>query len=187
MPNPMNKLRTLGLPLATVLAAGLVGACGGDDPSGGSAANASGPEGGDATALSSEEYAREVEEVLEPLGPDLASLGDAISGSADAAALAEGIGEAQAELAGGAENLAAITPPEAVERIHEDLVAAIRGFADTLGATRTAAEEGNLEELQRTALELPGAAQAFAEELERVQRKAIAAGVPIDEATSSSE
>jgi hypothetical protein len=160
----MKLMRLLAVLAALGLSAGLLAACGGDE---------------DDDGLSNEEYAAEIQTVLEPLGENLQSLGATISQAQETEALAEGVGEAQAELEEAAASLEEITPPEGVEQVHADLISAISGFADTLEATRDAAERDNVAELQAAAAELPGEAQEFAAELQRIQQEAIDAGVPI--------
>ena len=50
-----------------------------------------------------------------------------------------------------------------------------------MSAVRTAAEDGDLAELQKQALELPTAATDFQAELTQIQQDAIDAGVPIED------
>lgn len=171
----MKTMRLFGLLAVLALAAGSLVACGGDEET-----DTTSTEPGVTTEpLTPEAYAEEVRVVLEPLGDNLQELGGSLRETDDPQVLAEGIGEAQQELRDSVEQLESVTPPEEVEQVHEDLIAAIEGFADTLEDTRQAAEDENVEELQAAALELPGAAQEFAAELQRIQEAAIDAGVPL--------
>ncbi len=156
--------RMLGIVAVLALAGGLLTACGGDDDKA--------------------EYATQVEDVLTPLGENLTELGTTLSSASDPAALADGLASAQEELENGAEELEQITPPEGTEQVNQDLIDAITGFSDELGTVREAAEDENLELLQKTALELPQKAQDFGTELDRIQQAAIDAGVPIEEPSS---
>lgn len=155
----MKMTRIVALLAAVLLCAGLVGACGSDDK---------------------EEYAQQVEDVLNPLGDELQTLGDELSASTDPDQLASGIGEAEASIDQGISDLEAITPPEGVEQVNEDLIAALESFNDELASVREAAESGDLKELQQQALALPGAAVTFQDELAEIQNEAIDAGVPIE-------
>lgn len=162
----MKPIRILTFLATGLLAAGLLAACGGDGK---------------------EDYAQEVDEVLEPLGEELTTLGETIGQSKDAAALAAGIGEAQDKLNQAAADLEAIDPPSDVEDINADLVAAVSGFADDLGAAREAAESDDPAALQAAIAELPAQAQEFGTELTDIRERAIDAGVPIPEADGSGE
>jgi len=52
-------------------------------------------------------------------------------------------------------------PAEDVQQVNDDLIAALQTFNDELASVREAAESGDLQELQKKALELPGAAVKF--------------------------
>lgn len=180
----MKKTRLFGLLAVLALMAGLLAACGGDEDETETTATETEAEVS-TEPLTAEAYAEEVRIVLEPLGGNLQSLGESLSEAEEPQVLAEGLGEAQEELRGSVAQLEGITPPEEVEDVHEDLIAAIDGFADTLEETRQAAEDENVEELQAAALQLPADAQEFAAELQRIQQAAIDAGVPIGPETTN--
>lgn len=161
----MKPIRIATLFAAGLLAAGLIAACGGD---------------------SKEDYAQEVEDVLRPLGDDLTALGQTIGESENATALAAGIGEAQDQLDQAAADLEAIDPPGGVEDVNADLIAAISGFADDLGAAREAVEADDAAALESAITELPAQAQEFSVELGEIRQRAIDAGVPIEDAEDPS-
>jgi hypothetical protein len=156
----MNKTRTLAALAILLLAAGLIAACGGDEK---------------------EDYAKEVESVLEPLGTELQSLGGALSAATDEAGLVEGLDAAESEIETAVSELEAIDVPSDVEQVNDDLITAIGGFGDELAKVRDAAESGNAADLQTLALGLPQVAEAFQTELSRIQDAAIEAGVPIED------
>ena len=148
----MKMTRIVAALAALLLAAGLVAACGSDEK---------------------EEYAQQVEDVLNPLGEELQSLGDDLSASTDPEQLATGIGDAEDTISQGITDLEEITAPEDVEQVHQDLIGALETFNGELASVREAAESGNLQELQRVALDLPEAALTFQEELTVIQDAAI--------------
>ncbi len=78
-------------------------------------------------------------------------------------------------------DLEAITPPEGVEGVNNDLISALQDFNDELAGVRKAAEKGDLAELQKAALNLPQAASDFQTKLTDIQNAAIDAGVPIED------
>lgn len=156
-------MRIAGIVAVLVLGAGLIAACGSDDK---------------------ETYAQEVEDVLEPLGGNLDTLGTELSGASDEAELADGLEEAQNEITSAADEIAGLEVPDGVEQVNDDLVAALNGFADELGKVRDAAESGDLAQLQQAAAGLPAVASAFEQELTDIQNAAIDAGVPIEDPDS---
>lgn len=160
----MRTIR-IAVALATVLAAaGLLAACGCD---------------------SKADYAQEVEEILNPLGENLSELGTSVSGATTAEGIAEGVGNAEEDLDQAASDLEGLDVPDGVEQVNADLVAAIQGFSGDLANVREAAESGDRTALQTATLDLPEAATALQEELNRVQQAAIDAGVPIEEPSGS--
>ena len=156
----MKTTRIVALLAALLLSAGLVAACGSDEK---------------------EDYAQQVEDILNPLGEELQSLGDELSASTDPDQLASGISEAEDTIEGGISDLEAIDPPEDVQQVNDDLIAALQTFNDELASVREAAESGDLQELQKKALALPDAAVKFQEDLTDIQNAAIDAGVPIEQ------
>jgi hypothetical protein len=156
----MNKIRTLAVLATALLAAGLLAACGGDEK---------------------EDYAKEVESVLEPLGTELQTLGTELSAATDEAGLVDGLSAAETEIDSAVSELEAIDVPSDVEQVNQDLITAISGFGDELAKVRDAAESGNAAALKTLALALPKVADDFQAELSRIQQAAIDAGVPIED------
>jgi hypothetical protein len=157
----MKFTRIATVLVALLMSAALIAACGGGDDK--------------------EEYAQQVEDVLTPLGSTLTSLGTDVSSSTDPKQLADGIGQAEDAIQGSIDDLEAITPPEGVESVQEDLISALQDFSDELTTVREAAEKGDLAELQKAALNLPQAAADFQTKLTDIQNAAIDAGVPIED------
>lgn len=160
----MKPIRVLTALAALLLAAGLLAACGSDEK---------------------EDYAQQVEEILDPLGTQLSELGTELSGASSESELAEGLGQAESDLEAAASELESLEVPEDVQDINADLVSAINGFAAELGNVREAAESGDQQALQEAALNLPDVASEFEAELNRIQQEAIDAGVPIEEPEST--
>jgi len=156
----MNKTRILTVLATALLAGALLAACGSDDK---------------------EDYAKEVESVLEPLGTELQSLGTELSAATDEAGLVDGLNSAESEIDSAVSELEEIDVPDGVEQVNEDLITAIGGFGDELAKVREAAESGNAAQLQTLALALPEVADDFQAELSRIQDAAIDAGVPIED------
>ena len=157
----MKITRILAVVAALMLSTALLAACGGSDDK--------------------EAYAQDVEDVLTPLGDTLTSLGTDVSSSTDPKQLAEGIGSAEDAIEASIGDLEAITPPEGVEDVQNDLIDALQSFSDQLATVREAAEKGDLAELQKAALNLPQAAADFQTQLTDIQQAAIDAGVPIED------
>ena len=157
----MKLTRIAAVVAALLLSTAFIAACGGSDDK--------------------EQYAQDVEDVLTPLGTTLTDLGTDVSSSTDPQQLAEGIGQAEDAIESSIGDLEAITPPEGVEGVQEDLIAALQGFSDELATVREAAEKGDLAELQKAALNLPQAATEFQTQLTDIQNAAIDAGVPIED------
>jgi hypothetical protein len=156
----MKTIRVVGALAALLFATGLLAACGTDEK---------------------EEYAQEVEDILQPLGENLQTLGAELSSASDADALATGLGEAESDMEDAASELEALDVPDDVEQVNADLVAAINGFAGDLAEVREAAESGNTQRLQNVALGLPEKASEFEQELNEIQEAAVEAGVPIED------
>ena len=157
----MKFTRIAAVLAALLLSTALIAACGGSDEK--------------------EQYAQDVEAVLTPLGDTLTSLGTDVSSSTDPKQLAEGIGKAEDAIQSSIGDLEAITPPDGVEGVQEDLISALQDFSDQLKGVREAAEKGDLAELQKEALNLPQAASEFQTKLTDIQNAAIDAGVPIED------
>lgn len=149
------------VPLLAValLATGLVAACGSDEK---------------------DEYASDVESVLEPLGEELTNLGTELSNVDSPEGFVEGVTAVQDRIEEGVADLEAIEPPSDVTDIHEDLIASLEKFNSSLDAVRTAAEDGDLQTLQEEALALPQAASEFQTEIDDITQRAEDAGVPVE-------
>ena len=156
----MKITRVIAVLAALLLSAGLIAACGSDEKA---------------------DYAQQVEDILNPLGEQLQSLGADLSNASDEQALADGLGEAESNLESAASELESLDVPEGVEEVNSDLVAAINGFAGELASVKQAAEDGDAAKLQETALALPQVASDFETELADIQQAAIDAGVPIED------
>lgn len=134
--------------LAMILALAAVAGCGGGD-------EAAAPE--ESAPLSEEEYTTEVQNVLQPLSDDLQRIGSESATQTAPEDIAASLGEVEAALQTGIDELSAITPPEEAAAAHDQLIAAFEGFREGTTTAREAAEEGDLEALatdyQQSALE----------------------------------
>ena len=128
-----------------------------------------------------DEYASQIEGVLQPLGDQFNELGPAINGSNDLQATAEAVGSVESSIQSSVGDLEAITAPDGVESVHEDLIATLEKYGDELSRVQNAAESGDLAKYQKVALGLPAASDAFEQRLSEVQDAAIDAGVPIQD------
>lgn len=157
----MKLTRIAALFTALLFSTAFIAACGGSDEK--------------------ETYAQDVEDVLTPLGTTLTDLGADVSSSTDPQQIADGVGRAEDAIDKSIGDLEAITPPEGVEAVNNDLISALQDFNDELAGVRTAAEDGDLAALQKAALGLPQAASDFQTKLTDIQNAAIDAGVPIQD------
>jgi soluble cytochrome b562 len=163
----MRKLHTFTVLAGALLALFLIAGCGGDD------------------GISPEEYSQEIQDVLEPLGTELQTLGSEVQQVRDADAFASAITDVQDTLEQGISDLEAIDPPEDAEDAHADMIAAFESFNESLDGVREAAEEGDVQALQNAASQLPQAALDFQSDLSDVTQRLEDAGVPVGEDTSN--
>jgi soluble cytochrome b562 len=99
--------------------------------------------GGGTEPLTKAEYQTQMQTIGDKLGSSLGSLGTATS--ADKAVTA--LEKVQTDLRASADDMDEISPPEAVETEHDDLVAGVRQFADELDPIIERLEKGNLQAL----------------------------------------
>lgn len=139
----MKRVTTTTLTALVLVAALAAVGCGGD--------------GGD--ALSQEEYQERLDQAstdLQSASNDLGSnLGDVIGGNEDAgSAAADSLGQVTEQLRQTAGELEDVNPPENAEQGNEELVDALRAYADDLDELREPLEGGNLSEIQKRLGEL---------------------------------
>jgi hypothetical protein len=163
----MRKPHPILLLAGALATLALIAGCGGDD------------------GVSPEEYSDEIQQVLEPLGSELQTLGSEVQGVRDADAFAAAITDVQETLEQGIGELEAIEPPSDAEAAHDDMIAAFESFRESLGGVREAAEEGDVDALQEAAAQLPQAALDFQSELSDVTERLEEAGVPVGQGATS--
>jgi soluble cytochrome b562 len=103
--------------------------------------------GGGSKPLSKAEYQTQMRTIGDALGNSLNSLGTASSATKAVTA----VKKVQTDLRDAADDMADISPPEAVEKEHGDLVAGVREFADELDPIIEKLDKGNLQALQSVA------------------------------------
>jgi len=165
----MNFVWKQVLVALAVLAALVVGGCGGDDES----------DGGDepeAEALSVEEYEQRLPEVLSPLVGDLQEIGATITAGGSNEAAIEGASNASETIQTGIDGLDAIEPPEEATEAHEGLVTSLEAFRDAADefAAIDPADEPAVEEGAATFME---AGLTFQEEFQAAADQLQEAGI----------
>jgi hypothetical protein len=141
--------------IAAIAAVGVAG-CGGSDDGG---SNASGGSTSSSTseALSSSDYASEIQGVLTRFGEAAVSLGAAQSS-------AESLDELQGLTQTAVDDLNAITPPTEAEEGHRTLTAALGGYLSEIEALADTVQSDNPDDAQAAALQLQQAALDFQSE-----------------------
>lgn len=139
----MKRITTIALAALVLVAALAAVGCGGDG-------------GG---ALSQEEYQQRLDQAstdLQEASSDLGSnLGDVIGGNEDAgSAAADSLGQVTEQLRQTAGELEDVDPPENAEQANEELVNALRAYAEDLDELREPLESGNLSDIQKRLGEL---------------------------------
>lgn len=127
--------------------------------------------------LSEDEYKEEVEGVLTPLSEELQTIGSETSTQTTPEVVADGLGDAEAALQTGVEDLEGIEPPEDLQEPHDSLVTAVADFEQATGDAREGAESGDLEAV---ATEYVTAATDFQQELTDVVQEFQDAGLDIE-------
>ena len=153
--------------LAMILAVAAVAGCGGGD-------EAAAPE--ESAPLSEEEYTTEVQGVLQPLSEDLQRIGTESATETTPEDIAGSLGEVEAALQTGIDELSAITPPEEAAAAHDQLIAAFEGFKEGTTTAREAAEEGNLQAL---ATDYQQSALQFQQDVLAVNKEFQKAGIDV--------
>lgn len=130
----LRALRSRALPLLLALMSiALVAAgCGGEEES---------EQANEPTAQ--EEYVEEVQDAIAPIATQSEDLVSQASQARRVNDLAQPLGEAEEVYRTAAEDLEQITPPEDVQDLHEQLVAAQEDIADAADRAERAAERGN--------------------------------------------
>lgn len=116
------------LMLLAIVAALIGSGCGGDDD--GEAEDGATTTEPTGEALSADEYATRLGEILEPLGTELQEIGTATSQGAGNEDAIDGVSQASETLQGSIDELSAIVPPEEAADAHESIVSSLQGFKD---------------------------------------------------------
>lgn len=164
--------------LALLAAIALIGAagCGDDDGD-----DTSSEETTETTeALSNEEYATEVQDVLLSFGESFSALGTEIQQAKSEEDFSALVGEAESEIQTTIDDFSAITPPEDAQEAHDQILAALEGFAGNLTDVSEAVESGDQTALTDAATELQSAALDFQDELTQAAQSLSEAGIEFE-------
>jgi DNA repair exonuclease SbcCD ATPase subunit len=163
-------MRYLKLLLLALAATALVAAGCGDDDGGDSGSNG---------ALSNEDYASEVRDVLEPLGSELQRIGDTVRASESQQELADSVRSAEDRLQQSIDELESLEPPSDAEAAHQELIGALTDFQGSLNELSSAADAEDTAEVIQSASRLPGAAQELQSRLNEVRQQLEDAGIDV--------
>lgn len=153
--------------LIAAAAALAIAGCGGDDDGNG--------DGGD--ALSEEEYASEIQDVLTTFGEESISLGTELSNATSPDELRSGVDDLQALTQTAVDELTSITPPEAATEGHETLTGALEGYLSDIEALGEAVQSDDPQAAQDAALEFQEAAVDVQSELAEAASQLEDAGI----------
>lgn len=137
------------LVLFAAIAALIAGGCGGDDE---------GDSGGGGEALSEEDYASEINEILTTFGEESISLGTELSSAASPDELRSGVDDLSGLTQTAVDDLNAIEPPEEAAEAHETLTSALEGYLEDIDTLASAVETDDPAEAQEAALAFQEAA-----------------------------
>jgi hypothetical protein len=126
-----------------------------------------------------EQYAEDVQGVLDPLGDELQTLGTELQGVDSPAGFAAALQGVEDRIDESVAELESIDPPEDVTEIHADLISALETFNASLEGVRESADDGR-QALQAAAADLPVAALEFQRQMTEVTQRARDAGVPVE-------
>jgi hypothetical protein len=123
----MRRVRTARFLLVAMAATALIAAagCGGEDEA------------------EKEEYAAEVESVLEPLDAELQEIGDTVTGAQDIDDVAVAVDAFESEIRETIDELRAIEPPAEVQEAHRRLIDAFTSFNSAVTRLAEAAQSGS--------------------------------------------
>ena len=149
--------RTTALVVATAALA--IAGCGGDD------------------ALSEEEYANEVGDILTTFGEESISLGTELSSATTPEELQTGVDDLQGLTQTAVDDLSAIEPPEDASEGHDTLVGALQGYLDDINTLADAVDTDDPKEAQEAALQFQEAAVDVQSELAEAASQLEEAGI----------
>lgn len=157
----MSKILSLAL---VALAALLLVACGGE---------------------SKDDYAEEVDDVLQPLAVDLQELGQQATAATTNEEVAATLGEVETKLDDALGELEGIDPPEDVADLNDELIAEIDGYLGLVTDTREVIEGGDAQAISEATTTFITESQQFATDLADIRDRAQDAGVPLEDPTTS--
>ena len=171
----MNFVWKQVLVALAVLAALVVGGCGGDDES----------DGGDepeAEALSVEEYTTETDEVLMTFGEESISLGTELQSAETAEEAQAGVEELDTLTQTAVDDLNAIEPPEEAAEGHESLVTALEGYLADIETLGEGLSSDDPQAVQEAVLAFQEAGQTVIADLQTAAEQLQEAGIAPPEA-----
>jgi len=160
----MRHLNCLLLALAAIALIAVAGCGDGDDSDG---------------ALSKEEYASEVTDILDPLGNELSEIGDAVRASENVQELADSVQSAEDQLQRSIDELESLEPPSEADAANDALIDALSGFQGALNELSDAAQDEDTAEVIGSATQLPAAAQQLQSQLDDVRQQLEDAGIDV--------
>jgi hypothetical protein len=122
--------------------------CGGDEESAATEATATEATATEAQQDSAEEYTREVEGVLNPLGGELTAASGVLTRQSPLDERAGVLGQVHAAVADAIAELEAIEPPPELAEPHDGMIAALESYDQATVAAQEAAETGDVQALQ---------------------------------------
>ena len=128
-----------------------------------------------------EEYADEIQGVVEPLDSELREIGDTVTGSRSIEEVAKAVNAFEAEIAETVNELEAIDPPPDVEQAHELLIGAFAAFNRAVMRLSQAAESGSATAIIATAEQLQAATRRLRTQLGETEQRLQDAGIEVGE------
>ena len=126
-------------------------------------------------------YGDEFTEVARPLQSELIALGNAVGSSSSRAPISAALGRADDALDTTAAGFEELDPPDDVNDLEEELLAAIADFRAEIETTREALRSGSNDEASKAVGDFRVASQRFADQLGDIGQRLEDADVPLGE------